>query len=240
MRTIIFNYILFGYLYLALISFIFFQGFLTFTILLQNTLFFLFISFIIFSFFIKSHEKFFTYASIVTYCRVIINILILSIVIHINEFNLINIKNNYINVLPVLFFISLILDGLDGYLARFLNQTSKFGARFDLEADTFLLLVLSLSLYINMNVNPSIFLIPLYRYIFFIFQIKFKWLESSLPKSIRRSFICFFVTFLLIICHLPSLTTYLMGALINFSILLITFSFLKDIIWLYRNKYSCN
>ena len=240
MRMTIFNYVSFGYIYLALISFIFFQDFLTFTILLQNTLFFLLISFIIFSFFIKSHEKFFTYASIVTYCRVIINILIFSVVIHINEFNLINIKNNYTNILPILFFISLTLDGLDGYLARFLNQTSKFGARFDLETDTLLLLVLSFSLYINMNANLSVFLIPLYRYVFFILQIKFKWLEFSLPKSIRRSFICFFVTFLLIICHLPYLTAYLIGTLINFSILLITFSFLEDIIWLYRNKYSCN
>ena len=238
MRKTVLNYFLFGYLYLVLISAVFFQNLLTFTILLQNTLFFLFISFIIFSFFLKYNEKFLTYASLVTYCRSIINVLILSVILHIDQFNIVNANNNYINILPFLFFISLVLDGLDGYLARLLNQISEFGAKFDLETDTFLLLLLSFSLYKDLNANVTVFLIPFYRYVFFILQFKFKWLKASLPESMRRRFICFFVTFLLIISHFSSFPTHLVDGFINLSILLITFSFLEDIIWLYRKEYS--
>ncbi|MEC9205676.1 MAG: CDP-alcohol phosphatidyltransferase family protein, partial [Pseudomonadota bacterium] len=204
----------------------------------HNTLFFLFISFIIFLAYIKYNERFLTYASVVTYCRAIINILIFSIIINIDQFNIVDTRNNYINILPVLFFISLILDGLDGYLARLLDQTSEFGTKFDLEIDTFLLLLLSFSLYKDFNANLAVFLIPLYRYLFFILQFKLKWLRTPLPESMRRKFICFFVTLLLIISHFSFFPMYLVNGFINLSILLITFSFLKDIIWLYRKEYS--
>lgn len=236
MKQNIINYISFGYIYLVLISFIVFQDLLTFYILLQNTLFFLIISLIIFYFHIKYSQKSFTYASIITYSRTIINILLLSIIINIESFNIVNYRNNYTNVLAFIFFISLILDAIDGFLARFLNQVSDFGKKFDLEIDTFLLFLLTLSLYKNFNVDLYVFLIPLFRYVFFILQFRFEWLNSSLPESFRRKFICSGVSILLICCHLSDLNKSLIMAAIISSILLITFSFLKDIIWLYMNN----
>ncbi len=235
MKENIINYIVYGYLYLVLISFIVFQDLLTFHILLQNTLFFLIISFIIFYFFIKYSQKSLTYASIITYSRTIINIALLSIILNIESFNIINL-NNFPNTLLIIFTISIILDAIDGFLARFLNQVSKFGEKFDLEIDTFLLFLLCLSLYKNIDIGLYVFLIPLYRYAFFILQFRFKWLQHSLPESFRRKLICSTVTILLIFCHLSFLNKYIIITTIISSILLITFSFLKDIIWFYTKN----
>ena len=46
-------------------------------------------------------------------------------------------------MLVVLATIALILDGVDGQVARRTNTVTALGARFDMEVDTFLLLVLS-------------------------------------------------------------------------------------------------
>ena len=45
-----------------------------------------------------------------------------------------------------LILISLALDGIDGYLSRYLKQMTSFGELFDQEVDNFLILILIFSL----------------------------------------------------------------------------------------------
>jgi len=222
------------YFYLILLSVVFFQTELTLTILLQNTLIFLLFSYVIFFYYNKYKQKRFSYASYITYARLIINILVLSIVIYIATIGNNIFYNN--GTIFVICLISLFLDGIDGFIARYLRQNSKFGEIFDQETDTILLLILSLSININLGQNFLIFLIPLYRYIFLLTQYKVEWLNQALPKSQIRRFLCFLTTLTLILCHMPYIYSSALYYLVNFSIFLITFSFAKDIIWLYRNK----
>lgn len=223
-----------AYFYLILLSVIFFQTELTLTILLQNTLIFLLFSYVIFSYYNKYKQKRFSYASYITYARLIINILVLSIVIYMATTGNNVFYNN--GTIFVICLISLFLDGIDGFIARYLRQNSKFGEIFDQETDTILLLILSLSININLGQSFLIFLVPLYRYIFLLTQYKVEWLNQALPKNQIRRFLCFLTTLTLILCHMPYIYSSALYYLVNFSIFLITFSFAKDIIWLYRNK----
>ena len=64
------------------------------------------------------------------------------------------------NLFLIISFTALLLDWFDGFVARYLKESTKFGEIFDQETDTFLLLILALSLYLNYNTTIAIFIIP--------------------------------------------------------------------------------
>jgi phosphatidylglycerophosphate synthase len=64
--------------------------------------------------------------------------------------------------------ILLVLDGLDGWLARRSNQASEFGEYFDKETDAFFLLVLCLLAVLNQRLWHWILIPGLLRYVFVI------------------------------------------------------------------------
>jgi phosphatidylserine synthase len=94
---------------------------LTVLIVLQNTILFLIISALIFYLFNYFKEKKFTYASNVTYLRVIISIILLSI--SINALSDQGIFKNFYHdgYFALIAFLALCLDGVDGYIARRYN-----------------------------------------------------------------------------------------------------------------------
>ena len=229
--------ILLLYLCMVVLTYIVFHYTWTPLILLQNTLFFIFFSLVILFF----HKKYYicdlTLASIITYIRIIISIIILS--------GIINSHNPYIynifytdGAIIYLGFLALILDGADGYIARKYNQETYIGELFDQEADNFLILIMVISLYMNKNINIFAIMIPLYRYIFLASMYKFTWLSNELPRSIRRKSICIISIFTLIIAQSVLFSNYISNNLSLFVLFIITFSFTIDIIWLYRNKYE--
>ena len=60
----------------------------------------------------------------------------------------------------------LVLDGIDGFLARKLHCTSDLGARFDMEVDALTMLIISLTLVTQLDLPIWISLIGFMRYIF--------------------------------------------------------------------------
>jgi phosphatidylglycerophosphate synthase len=60
----------------------------------------------------------------------------------------------------------LLLDALDGWLARRLRQIGEFGARFDVEADALLVLTLSVVLFTAGIAGPWVLSAGLWRYIY--------------------------------------------------------------------------
>ena len=131
----------------------------------------------------------------------IINIFILICVININEYTDILIFS--------LIIISLALDGVDGYLSRYLKQMTSFGELFDQEVDNFMMLTLATSLYLNINISPIIFLIPFCRYVFIFSSYFIEWLNRDLPFSWRRKYICGGGIFVMILSHLNFLSFFL-------------------------------
>ena len=93
---------------------------------------------ILFYFLLRQDKFSYNIPNVITNYRLIINCFILILVMNINYYN------HYL--LLVLSVISLLLDGVDGYLSRFLKQQTDFGETFDQEVDNFLIFILSFSL----------------------------------------------------------------------------------------------
>lgn len=74
---------------------------------------------------------------------------------------------------------SLLLDAVDGRVARRTGTVSPFGARFDGEADAFL--ILTLSVYVAYVVAPWVLVIGLARYVFAAAGWLLPWLRGELP-----------------------------------------------------------
>ena len=75
--------------------------------------------------------------------------------------------------------VALLLDAVDGRVARYTRTVSAFGARFDGEADAFLILVLSV--YVARSAGPWVLAIGLARYAFAAAGWVLPWLRGQLP-----------------------------------------------------------
>jgi phosphatidylglycerophosphate synthase len=75
--------------------------------------------------------------------------------------------------------VALILDGVDGRVARRTSTSSEFGARFDLEVDAFLILVLSVQ--VARSLGAWVLLIGLARYAFVAAGVRWAWLREPAP-----------------------------------------------------------
>ena len=128
----------------------------------------------------------------------------------------------------------LILDGVDGWIARRSYTDSSFGARFDMEIDALLLLVLSSLVWQYEKAGVWVFLAGLMRYIFIISSRFFPFLSQPLPPRRRRQTAFVFQAIALIVCISPVFVQPLssMIALAGFMFLSISFSI--DVIFLSR------
>jgi phosphatidylglycerophosphate synthase len=75
--------------------------------------------------------------------------------------------------------VALVLDGVDGRVARLTGTVSELGARFDMEVDAFLILVLSV--HVAGSVGWWVVLIGAARYLLLAAGTVLPWLHASLP-----------------------------------------------------------
>lgn len=163
----------------------------------------------------------------ITNCRLVINIFLLIVVTNMDMYG---------NILILsLITISLALDGLDGYLSRYLGQITRFGRLFDQEVDNFLILILVVSLIHNFSFSPYILLIPFYRYIFIFLMQSNIISNQDLPESFFRKAICVVTILGLVIANLYHNVESTEGLLYIITVA-ISYSFFIDILYLYRRK----
>lgn len=79
---------------------------------------------------------------------------------------------------------ALILDAVDGWVARRTRTESQFGARFDMEVDAFLLLLLSV--YVAPSLGWWVLAIGLLRYAFVVAGWLAPWMRATLPPRYWR------------------------------------------------------
>ena len=128
--------------------------------------------------------------------------------------------------------VALLLDGLDGFLARRLDQVSAFGARFDMETDAFAMLVLSVLVTMVGQAGPWVLLSGLSRYIFIVGGWVLPVLAAPLPAKKRRQTVCVVQMAALILALAPPVTP-AMGAWICLAgLILLGYSFAVDTVWL--------
>ena len=86
--------------------------------------------------------------------------------------------------LGLLLSIPLLLDGLDGYLARRLNQTTKFGGMFDMETDSLFIVLAGMILY-KRNIVGAWLLPAAYIRYFYVLLLALLQLNRLQEKSTR-------------------------------------------------------
>jgi len=128
--------------------------------------------------------------------------------------------------------LALVLDGLDGLLARRTGTEGAFGARFDLELDAFLLLVLSALVWWSGSVGSWVLLIGGLRYLFVLGGLLWPPLRGALPPSRRRKVVCAVQGIVLVICLAPLTPPAPATALAASALLLLVYSFVVDTWWL--------
>jgi phosphatidylglycerophosphate synthase len=130
--------------------------------------------------------------------------------------------------------LAIALDGVDGWLARQRGLSSAFGARFDMETDALLILALSLLVWVFDKAGYWVLLAGLLRYLFTAAGYVLPWLRQPLPPSRRRQTVCVVQILILIICLLPLVSTPWSHLLAALGVLLLSWSFAVDVIWLAR------
>ncbi|MFC7917312.1 CDP-alcohol phosphatidyltransferase family protein [Streptomyces sp. NPDC057386] len=130
--------------------------------------------------------------------------------------------------------VALLLDGVDGKVARRTGTSSALGARFDMEVDAFLILVLSV--YVSVRLGPWVLLIGGMRYGFVAAARVCPWLNAPLPPSTARKTVAAMQGVLLLLASSQLLPLAADAAVTLLSLALLSWSFGRDIRWLYRNR----
>jgi phosphatidylglycerophosphate synthase len=131
---------------------------------------------------------------------------------------------------------ALVLDGVDGWVARRRGMTSRFGADFDLEVDCLFMLALALLVYGTGQVGIWVLSNGLMRYLF----VAAGWLHPTLAAPLeplrRRKVICVVQGAVLIATLAPILPPELAPPLCLAGLALLAYSFAADVLALAKAR----
>jgi phosphatidylglycerophosphate synthase len=136
-------------------------------------------------------------------------------------------------VVDTLTVVALLLDGVDGQVARRTGSTSALGARFDMEVDAFLILVLSLLLV--HTIGPWVLAIGGMRYAFMAAGRVLPWLTGELPPRFSRKVVAAAQGTVLLVAVAGVLPATVTTAAVLLALLALIWSFGRDIHWLNRS-----
>lgn len=129
---------------------------------------------------------------------------------------------------------ALLLDGVDGWLARRFGEESHFGARFDMETDAALIMILAGLAWHFDRVGAWILLAGLMRYAFVLAGRLWPRLQRPLPPSRRRQTVCVVQVLMLLLCLMPPVPAWLAQATAAAGLVTLSVSFAIDVIRLGR------
>ena len=124
--------------------------------------------------------------------------------------------------------IVVLLDGLDGWLARRTRMASAFGARFDMETDALFILVLSVLAWRSGRVGSWVLVSGLLRYLFIGAGWLLPWMAAPLPPTRRGRVICIVQMATLTLCLVPAIAAPASAWLAAGGLLALVYSFAVD------------
>ena len=137
-----------------------------------------------------------------------------------------------ITALVTLSAVALALDAVDGQVARRTGTATPLGARFDAEADAFLILVLSIA--VSRDYGSWVLAIGAARYAFLLAGWLIPWLAAPLPPRFWGKVVAA-VTGIVLTVAASGVTSRLVGMIaVAAALLLLAESFGRNVIWLYR------
>jgi phosphatidylglycerophosphate synthase len=125
----------------------------------------------------------------------------------------------------------LILDGLDGRVARRTGSQTGFGARFDMELDAALIMALSVIVWRSGRVGAWVLLIGLMRYAFLAAGWIWPALSRELPPSLRRRVVCVIQGVVLLVALGPIISVGTAVAVTAGGLAALAYSFAVDVRW---------
>jgi phosphatidylglycerophosphate synthase len=134
----------------------------------------------------------------------------------------------------VLASLALALDLVDGPVARRTRTESSFGARFDMEADAFLILVLSVQA--AFTLGPWVAVIGVTRYVFVLAGYAAPWLRAPLPPSRARKAVAAAQGVALVAVSARVLPHWGSAAGAAGALTVLGWSFGRDAVYLWRNR----
>jgi phosphatidylglycerophosphate synthase len=137
----------------------------------------------------------------------------------------------HVTLLLVITVVALVLDAVDGRVARHTGTASALGARFDGEVDAFLILVLSS--YVARSSGAWVLAIGLARYAFLVAGWPLPWLRATLPPRYWRKVVAVIQGVVLAVACAGVTAGAVTGVALAASLVLLTESFARDVWWLY-------
>ncbi|HLZ65790.1 MAG TPA: CDP-alcohol phosphatidyltransferase family protein [Aliidongia sp.] len=137
---------------------------------------------------------------------------------------------------PMLGATALVLDGVDGAVARRTGTASPFGARFDMETDALTVLVLSAAVAARGQVGAWVLLSGALRYLYVGAGWVWPWLRRPVPPSFARRLVCVLQIAGLLAALSPLLAPPWPSAVAGLSLGLLLWSFGRDVLWLVRER----
>ena len=134
--------------------------------------------------------------------------------------------------------IAMLMDGLDGWVARRSRSSTSLGARYDMELDAFLMLALSVLLWRSEKVGAWVVLIGLIRYLFVAAGWVWPFLRAPLPERYWRKTVCVVQGIALLVCLVPIVSASFATGIAGVALLVLVVSFGVDVRWLARSTSS--
>jgi phosphatidylglycerophosphate synthase len=128
--------------------------------------------------------------------------------------------------------VALAMDGVDGQVARRTGTTTSLGARFDMEVDAFLILMLSIVT--AAEYGWWALAIGAFRYVFVAASWAMPWLNAPLPPRFGRKVVAAQQGVMLAVVASGLLPTWLAVFALAVALGSLTWSFGRDIAWLYQ------
>ena len=132
--------------------------------------------------------------------------------------------------------VALLLDAVDGWVARRTGTVSAFGARFDLEVDAFLIAVLSL--HVAREIGWWVAAIGAGRYVLLVVQQLVPWLRIELPPSRWRKAVAAYQGIALTAAAAHVLPAEVAAGLVLAGLLALALSFGTEVYSLWRLRPS--
>jgi phosphatidylglycerophosphate synthase len=129
---------------------------------------------------------------------------------------------------------ALVLDAVDGWVARHTRTGSMFGARFDGEVDAFLILVLSV--YVARSAGVWVLAIGAARYVFAVAGWGLPWLRGELPYRYWRKVVAATQGIVLTVAAADLVPRWLAYVALAAALALLAESFGRDVWWLWRRR----
>ena len=131
-----------------------------------------------------------------------------------------------------------LLDGLDGRLARATGMTSGYGARFDMETDAAFILVLSVLVWQSGKAGAWVVMCGLMRYVFVAGGWLLPWMAAPLRATLRGRIVAILQLVGLGVALAPVVPEPASAVVAALTLAALTWSFGVDIAWLARQRQT--